>query len=104
MLRLQLLSITIAAVMLALPCIGFCQTDSLPDWALGPFIRPQRVNPILVPDAKNLFIDPMTNKKIVWESNDVFNPAATVKANKICVLYRAEDTTGIAIGTRTSRI
>ena len=34
----------------------------------------------------------------------MFNPAATVKANKICVLYRAEDTTGIAIGTRTSRI
>jgi predicted GH43/DUF377 family glycosyl hydrolase len=46
----------------------------------------------------------MTGKKVAWEANDVFNPAATVKDNKIYVLYRAEDRSGKAIGTRTSRI
>ena len=100
-------SFTVATLIIFLlsPSAIFCQNEtSLTDWAMGPFIRPENVNPILKPDKKNLFTDPMTNKKIAWEGNDVFNPAATVKSNKIYVLYRAEDTTGIAIGTRTSRI
>jgi predicted GH43/DUF377 family glycosyl hydrolase len=101
----NLIAILTTAIFFLLPCSGFCQDEAnLPDWAFGPFIRPQKVNPILTPDKKNLFIDPMTNKKIAWEAKDVFNPAATVKANKIFVLYRAEDATGVAIGTRTSRI
>lgn len=104
-LRFKFFSKAATSIFFILPYISFCQDEiNLPKWALGPFIRPQKVNPILIPDKKNLFTDPMTNKKIAWEGNDVFNPAATIKANKICVLYRAEDTTGIAIGTRTSRI
>ena len=103
--QFNLLPIVLAIIFYFLPFIGFCQNETkLPEWALGPFIRPQNVNPILSPDKKNLFTDPMTNKKIAWEANDVFNPAATVKGNKIYVLYRAEDATGIGIGTRTSRI
>lgn len=76
----------------------------LPQWAFGPFVRPQNVNPVIAPRKSSLFIDPMSNKKVAWEANDVFNPAATIKGNKICVLYRAEDKSGVAIGTRTSRI
>lgn len=76
----------------------------LPSWALGPFIRPGNVNPILAPDSSSVFIDPMKGKKIKWEANDVFNPAATIKDNKIVVLYRAEDKSGEGIGGRTSRI
>jgi len=79
------------------------QTD-LPDWAFGPFIRPAGVNPVLSPRPSSSFVDPMSNKKVAWEANDVFNPAATTKDNKIYVLYRAEDKSGIAIGTRTSRL
>lgn len=102
MLRLQPIAIII--LFSTLPFKAICQKDNLPGWAMGPFIRPQNVNPVLYPDKKNLFLDPMTNKKIAWESNDVFNPAAAVKANRIYVLYRAEDATGIGIGERTSRL
>ncbi len=80
------------------------QDANLPSWALGPFIRPPGVNPVLLPDTTTTFIDPMTNRKVYWESNDVFNPAAAVKKGKIVVLYRAEDKTGKEIGTRTSRL
>jgi len=38
--------------------------NSLPDWALGPFVRPANVNPIISPNPNSSFIDPMTNKKM----------------------------------------
>lgn len=76
----------------------------LPGWALGPFIRPQNVNPILAPDTSSVFNCPMRGKQLKWEANDVFNPAATIKNGKIVVLYRAEDKSGEGIGGRTSRI
>jgi predicted alpha-1,2-mannosidase len=76
----------------------------LPGWAFGPFIRPDNVNPIIAPDTNSVFSDPMSGKKLKWEANDVFNPAAMIKDNKIVVLYRAEDKSGEGIGGRTSRI
>lgn len=76
----------------------------LPNWALGPFIRPPHVNPILTPDTQSIFLDPMSRQNIAWESGDVFNPGAIVKNNKIYVLYRAEDKSGVGIGKRTSRL
>jgi predicted GH43/DUF377 family glycosyl hydrolase len=76
----------------------------LPDWALGPFVRPSGVNPVISPDSTTSFYDPMQKKQLDWESNDTFNPAATVKNGKIYVLYRAEDKSGVGIGHRTSRI
>lgn len=75
-----------------------------PDWAFGPFIRPANVNPIITPDSTSLFTDPMSGKEVAWEANDVFNPAATIKGNKIYVLYRSEDRSGKGIGERTSRL
>ena len=80
-----------------------CISDTLPKWALGPFTRPMGVNPILSPGTAT-FYDPMSRKTIDWESNDVFNPAAALRNNKIYVLYRAEDKSGTGIGGRTSRI
>jgi predicted GH43/DUF377 family glycosyl hydrolase len=84
------------------------QTDgkktALPEWALGEFTRPAGVNPVISPDSTTWFDCPMSQKKISWESNDTFNPAATVYNNQICVLYRAEDRSGKGIGGRTSRI
>ena len=86
---------------------SFAQTTSknvLPQWAFGGFVRPANINPIISPDLNAVFLDPMTNKLVKWEGNYTFNPAATVKGNKVVVLYRSEDLTGVAIGTRTSRI
>jgi len=76
----------------------------LPDWALGPFIRPAHINPVLAPDTQSIFFDPMHKKKLAWEAGDVFNPAAAVKNGKLYVLYRAEDRSAMGIGKRTSRL
>ncbi len=89
--------------MLVLPLFGHGQ-NILPDWALGGFVRPANVNPIITPNPNNHFDCPMQGKSMGWEESDVFNPAATIKDGKICVLYRAEDNSAIGIGKRTSRI
>lgn len=95
-------------VLVLLAVLAVCQYTSaqkaLPDWALGPFIRPASSNPILIPDTQSVFVDPMSGQKLAWEAGDVFNPAAVVKDGKIYVLYRAEDRTGMGIGKRTSRL
>lgn len=80
------------------------RTNILPDWAIGGFVRPLHANPIIIPNATIVFDCPMRGTKVGWEESDVFNPAATVKNGKICVLYRAEDNSAKGIGTRTSRI
>lgn len=87
--------------------IAFTSTgtnNELPEWALGGFVRPQNVNPVITPDKQTSFDCPMKKQKIYWEESDVFNPAAVVKNNAICVLYRAEDNSATGIGKRTSRI
>lgn len=78
--------------------------NKLPDWAFGGFVRPEGVNPVISPDSTTSFFCPMNKKQIDWESNDTFNPAATIKNGKIVVIYRAEDKAGKAIGKRTSRL
>ncbi|UII19540.1 glycoside hydrolase family 130 protein [Fulvivirga ligni] len=74
------------------------------DWILGPFVRPEGINPVISPKEETSFNDPMSGKAIAWESNDTFNPAATVMGDSIYVLYRAEDKSGVGIGERTSRL
>ncbi|RAJ08236.1 putative GH43/DUF377 family glycosyl hydrolase [Chitinophaga skermanii] len=83
--------------------LAFAQAK-LPAWAFGPFVRPANVNPILSPDSTSTFLDPMSGKQVAWESNDVFNPAATKKGKYVYVLYRSEDKSGVGIGERTSRL
>jgi predicted GH43/DUF377 family glycosyl hydrolase len=73
------------------------------NWALMPFVRPLH-KPIISPDSTSEFLDPMSQKKINWEANDTFNPAAAVKGDSIYVLYRAEDKSGVGISERTSRL
>lgn len=80
------------------------KANPLPDWAFGGFVRPEGVNPVISPDSTTRFMCPMINKEVDWESNDTFNPAATIKDGKVVVLYRAEDKAGKEIGRRTSRI
>lgn len=78
--------------------------QNLPDWALGPFVRPAGVDPIIKPDTTSSFFSPMEQRQIKWEANDTFNPAATVLNNKVYVIYRAEDRSGKGISQRTSRL
>lgn len=76
----------------------------LPDWAFGGFERPENVNPVISPIDNTWFYCPLTEDSVAWESNDTFNPAATIYDEKIVVLYRAEDKSGIGIERRTSRL
>lgn len=78
--------------------------NPLPEWALGGFVRPAGVNPVISPIAESKFFCPMNGDSVAWESNDTFNPAATLYDGKIVVLYRAEDKSGVGIGFRTSRL
>jgi predicted GH43/DUF377 family glycosyl hydrolase len=98
--------ITALIICLLTSGLSLAQTtpNVLPDWAFGGFVRPSGINPVLSPNKDTKFLDPMSNKLMAWEANYTFNPAATVKGGKIVVLYRAEDKTGVEIGTRTSRI
>lgn len=78
--------------------------NDLPAWAIGGFVRPAGVNPVITPNPDSKFDCPMRKAPVGWEESDTFNPAATVKDGKICVLYRAEDNSATGIGMRTSRI
>lgn len=74
-------------------------------WMLGPFKRPDNAKPIIQSDTSTLFKDPMSDKKVAWQSKATFNPAAIVKDGQINVLYRAEqDRHTDSIGGHTSRI
>lgn len=101
LLKIFLLLITVLG---ATPALAQQQSNKLPEWAFGGFVRPSGVNPVISPLEHTNCMDPMSGKKVAWESNDTFNPAATVKDDKIVVLYRAEDKSGVAIGHRTSRL
>ena len=60
------------------------------NWVIGPFLRPEGVNPVISPQPTEFYC-PMRKQQVKWEESDTFNPAATVKDGKIVVLYRAED-------------
>jgi len=96
-------NIALAIIVILTACKTPDQSTNLPAWAIGPFERPEGVNPIITP-ASTTFYCPLTEDTIPWENGDTFNPAAIVKNDTICVLYRAEDQSGQGIGKRTSRI
>lgn len=74
-------------------------------WEFGPFEREKDQKPIIEPTNTTSFEDPMTGKRVQWESMATFNPAAIVKDGQIHVLYRAEEKLGDKeIGGHTSRL
>lgn len=77
--------------------------NELPDWALGPFVRPAITAPLITPNHMLAF-DPMSKDSVQWESNATFNPAAAIKNDSLYILYRAEGSKGRGIGGHTSRI
>jgi predicted GH43/DUF377 family glycosyl hydrolase len=74
-------------------------------WMIGPFVKQNATNPIIVPATANTIRSPLNDSIVRWEAYATFNPAAVVRQGKVYVLYRAEDATGdSAIGHHTSRI
>ncbi|HEX4320774.1 MAG TPA: glycoside hydrolase family 130 protein [Acidobacteriaceae bacterium] len=92
------------AVMGAAYSVAQTASQSLPDWALGPFARPI-AEPIITPRPASVFSDPLQSQPVHWEALHTFNPAAVVRNGKVVVLYRAEDDSGsMKIGMHTSRL
>jgi len=74
-------------------------------WMMGPFERVKKAAPIIEPDESSEWLDPVTGKKVRWESMATFNPAAVVKDGNIHILYRSEEKLGEKeIGGHTSRL
>jgi predicted GH43/DUF377 family glycosyl hydrolase len=91
-------------LLLVLLCLGMALPGhATAPWHLGPFVKADAANPILGP-LPTTFTDPMTGQTVAWESDNVFNPAATVRDGRVCLLYRAEDHSGEGVGQHTSRI
>ena len=81
------------------PSLDINQEEQDNNWMLGPFQRPEGVNPVISP-LPTEFYCPMRKQQVKWEESDTFNPAATVKDGKIVVLYRAEDNSAQGIGKK----
>lgn len=96
--------ITASAVAFALTGCSQKASQGITNWSMAPFERPVNPQPIISPNEKSTFLDPMSGKTIHWEANDTFNPAAVVKGDSVYVIYRAEDKSGLGIGERTSRL
>jgi predicted GH43/DUF377 family glycosyl hydrolase len=90
---------------LGLLCAAVLQAQELAKWEIGPFVRPEKGNPVIAPRADSTFIDPVLKRPVHWEVLHTFNPAAIVRDGKVYVLYRAEDDSGaMEIGGHTSRL
>jgi beta-1,2-mannosidase len=59
-------------------------------WAPGPFFKLDAVNPVLAPDAEAEFDCPLSFR-LNWMNKAVYNPAATRKDGKVCLIFRGED-------------
>ena len=68
------------------------------DWTLKGFVKVDSLNPILRPDAAQVFNCPLNKRQVFWEARNVLNPSALVKGDSVYLFYRAQDSTG------TSRI
>ncbi len=60
-------------------------------WEVGPFVKADSINPILLPDSGQVFTCPVSGLPVHWESRNVLNPTAVIKDGKVYLLYRAQD-------------
>jgi predicted GH43/DUF377 family glycosyl hydrolase len=93
------------ALAAALVCVLASHAQNAASWKIGPFARPESVNPVIAPRPESVFTDPILKTPSHWEALHTFNPSAIVRNNNVYVLYRAEDDSGtMEIGGHTSRL
>lgn len=96
----------VCTLVLSAMCVSlsFAQDQVVWNGALGPFVRADGVNPIIIPNEESLFRCPVQDKVLAWAGEHAFNPGAVVYNEKIYLFYRAEDNFGVGIAQHTSRI
>jgi predicted GH43/DUF377 family glycosyl hydrolase len=95
---LTVLLLSPVAALLLNSCSTSRDTINATDWALGPFVKADKANPVLMA-GDNVFTCPILGKEVTWDEKDVFNPAAVVRDNKVYMIFRAEDKIGKHAGT-----
>jgi beta-1,2-mannosidase len=80
-----------------------CSSPKPATWDYLSLTKPAE-NPVLKADSTYTFTDPVKKVEVRWQRADVFNPAAIVRNNQVCLLYRSEDNPAAILGGRTSRI
>ena len=96
---------SLAVLGMTVACAALPVASPAQGWTIGPFTKPQAVNPIITPNAAATIRSPFNDSIVRWEEYATFNPAAVVRNGRLYLLYRAEDATGdSAIGHHTSRI
>ncbi len=60
-------------------------------WSFKEFVKVDTANPILIPDTNFTFDCPVSNTAVSWQEKNVLNPTAFVKAGKVYLIYRAQD-------------
>jgi len=78
------------------------ETDPVPDWTIGPFVKQKE--PILRPTPDSVFKCPVRGREVRWEERSVYAPAAVVRDGKVYLLYRADDFSPDLGWGRTCRI
>jgi len=73
-------------------------------YQMGPFHRPADHLPIITPNPRAMFRDPITHRIVHWQYTHTLNPAAIAWNDKLYVLFRAEDNSGKGIGQYCSRV
>jgi len=58
-------------------------TTTQKNWEIGPFVKQDAENPILVPNSELVFIDPVSGEETAFEGRNVLNPSAVVKDGKV---------------------
>ncbi|MCX6878160.1 MAG: glycoside hydrolase family 127 protein [Verrucomicrobia bacterium] len=63
--------------------------DAPGKWEMGPFVKLDK--PVFSPTPDSKFHCPISDKDVLWEEQNVYNPAVVVKDGKVYLLYRADD-------------
>jgi beta-1,2-mannosidase len=73
-------------------------------WAIGPFTKKDKANPILEPSPDAVFNCPMRGGSVRWEALATYNAGAVVRDGQVFLLYRAQDADGVSrLGLASSR-
>lgn len=77
-------------------------STSYKDWAIGPFVKQDAVNPVLGACFEPDFFCPVSQVPVRWQARAIIGAAAVVRGDELALIYQAEDTSAGYAGLRGS--